>query len=188
MLIRCTAKLLKEIGITKSDIAEDESQVSLLGDWYANLFFLFRKKNIIFTNTRTLYTVIAFEVKRAQIKNIGEIFRRELEKALLDEDFDGAIIQRIINDYEEVQIGKTKDKSVLGVMVEHVKNVRWMIEERESEWNSHNLSEVIKQLNRTPLLTKEFTYSIEELGRVLGIKINPRLNFKPNFSIINQDF
>ncbi|MCM8771331.1 MAG: hypothetical protein NC936_05665 [Candidatus Omnitrophica bacterium] len=187
MILHCTAKLLKEMNIAKPDAADIPPQSSLLGDWYANLFFLSRKKNLIFTNARTLFTFIAFGVNRAQMRNITELFRRELGKALLDEDFDGETIQRIINDCKEVHIAKATDRSVLGVMVDHVKNVRWMVEERDGGWNSSNLSEVIKQLNRTPLLSKEFTYSIEELGKVLGIKIDPKLNFKPKFSIISQD-
>ncbi len=171
MLIRCTAKLIKEMNIVKADIVDTESQSSVLGDWYANLFFLSRKKNLIFTNARTLFTFIAFKVNRAQIKNIGELFRSELGKSLLDEDFDGVTIQRIVDDSKEVRIGRTKDKSVLGVMVDHVKNVRWIFEVRDDSWNPHNLCEVIKQLNHTPLLTKEFTYSIEELKRALDIKL-----------------
>jgi len=165
MILRCTAKLLKEMRISKQDLVEEESRPSLLNDWYANIFFLSRKKNLIFTNTRTLYTFISFDVTRAQIKNIGEIFRQGLGNALLDEDFDGATIQRIINDCKEIHIGRTQDKSILGVMVDRVKSVRWMVQEREDGWNPSNLSEVVKQLNRTPLLTKRFTYSIEELGR-----------------------
>lgn len=188
MILHCTAKLLKEIDISKADMAEVNSPSSILGDWYANLFFLSRKKNLIFTNARTLFTVISFGVSRTQIKDIGELFRRELGKTLLDEDFDGATTQRIINDCKEVRLARAGDKSTLGVMVDHVKNIRWMVEERENGWNSHNLSRVIKQINRTPLLTKKFTYSIEELGRVLGVKVDPKLNFKPSFSIINQDF
>lgn len=168
MILRCTAKLLKEMGVSKEDIVDTQSQPFIFGDWYANLFFLSRKKNLIFTNARTLFTFISFEVNRSQISNIGELFRRKLGKVLLDEDFDGATIQRIINERKEVHIARTQDKSVLGIMVDHVKNVRWMIEEREGGWNPCNLSEIIKQLNRTPLLTKEFTYSIEELKRILG--------------------
>jgi len=180
MTLRCTAKLIREMGLTKTDIIDMPSQFFLLGDWYANLFFLSRKKNLIFTNARTLFTFIAFEVNRMQIKNIGELFRCELGRALLDEDFDGVTIQRIINDCKEVYITRTKDKSVLGIMVDHVKNIRRMVEERKNGWSLHNLSEVTKQLNRTPLLTKGFTYSIEELGRVLGIKVDLKLNFNPN--------
>ena len=168
MILRCTAKLLKEMNISKKDLIEEESQPSLLYDWYANIFFLSRKKNLIFTNTQTLYTFISFDVTRTQIKNIGEIFRQGLANALLDEDFDGATIRQIINDCKEVHIGRTHDKSILGIMVDHVKNVRWMVQEKGNGLNPSNLSEIVKQLNRTPLLTKRFTYSIKELWEILG--------------------
>jgi len=39
-----------------------------------------------------------------------------------------------------------------------------------------DISKLTKRLNRTPLLTQKFTYSIEEFGRVLGVKVNPKFS------------
>ncbi|OPX29470.1 MAG: hypothetical protein B1H08_03765 [Candidatus Omnitrophica bacterium 4484_171] len=108
MTLRCIAKLTKGMWLTKTDIIGMPSQFFLLGDWYANLFFLSREKNLILANARMLFTFIAFEVNRMQIKNIGELFRCELGRALLDEDFDGVTIQQIINDCKDVYIVRTK--------------------------------------------------------------------------------
>lgn len=44
MQIRCTQKLLKELGVENSELTESENQDSSLGDWYANIFTLDRKK------------------------------------------------------------------------------------------------------------------------------------------------
>ncbi len=170
MLIRCTAKLLKEVDLTNSSLVDSVQDESTLGEWYANLFFAQRKKCIIFTNTRTLFTFVSFNVNRAEIRNLGELFRRGLGKALLDEDFDGALIQRLVNECSRLQFAKTTDRSILGVMVDHVKNTKWMLM-RDGGLARADYSQIIKQLNRTPLLTKEFTYSIEELGRVLGTRL-----------------
>lgn len=179
MLIRCTAKLLKEIGLTNSSLVDSAQDESTLGEWYANLFFVQRKKCIIFTNARTLFSFISFDINRAQIKNLGEVFRRGLGKALLDEDFDGALIQRLVNECRDIRFAKAHDRSVLGVMVDHIKNTKWMVM-RDGGLERCNFSEIIKQLNRTPLLTKEFTYSIEELGRVLGTRPLTSAHTSPN--------
>lgn len=169
MVLRCTKKLLKEIGVTNLDLVEDES---ILGEWYANLFFIQHKKCIIFTNARTLFTFISFDVKRKEIRNnLDKLFCIGLGKALLEEDFDGALIQRLINECSKLQFAKTEDRSILGIMVDHVKNTKWMVM-RYGGLKKANYSRIIKQLNRTPFLTEEFTYSIEELRKVLGIRVS----------------
>ncbi|PIQ88697.1 MAG: hypothetical protein COV72_07150 [Candidatus Omnitrophica bacterium CG11_big_fil_rev_8_21_14_0_20_42_13] len=180
MLIRCTVKLLKELNLAASELTDSVPSELKLGEWFANLFFIERKKCLIFTNTRTLFTFISFAVNRTQIKNIGELFRAGLGKALLDEDFDGAVIQRLVDECHDMQFSKTNNKSVLGAMNDHVKTAKWMVW-RDGGLGKCNFPHLIKKLNRTPFSTRRFAYAIEELGKVLGIEIDPRLNFKPKF-------
>lgn len=176
MVICCTAKLLKEIGISNADLVKDVSEKSTLGEWYANLFYFERRKHVIFINARTLFTFISFDVKKSQIKNLGELFRIGLGKALLEENFEGSLIQRLINECQDIQFAKTQNRVVIGVMIDHVKHTKYMLPDESGIWN---FSTIVKQLNRTPLLTQKFSYSIEELGRVLGVKVDPTLKLKP---------
>lgn len=180
MLIRCTLKLLKEINLAKSELTDNVSQESTLGEWYANMFFIERKKCLIFTNVRTLFTFMSFGVDKAQIKNIGGLFRAGLGRVLLDEDFNGAIIQRLVDECRDMQFGKTNNKSVLGAMNDHVKSAKWMVCQ-DGGLAKCDFSRLMKKLNRTPFSTRRFAYAIEELGKVLGIKVDPALNFKPKF-------
>ena len=62
-----------------------------------------------------------------------------------------------------MKFGKTQNRSVIGVMVDHVKNAGSMII-RDGGIERCDATGIIKQLNLTPLLTQKFTYSIEELG------------------------
>ncbi|HEX9917239.1 MAG TPA: hypothetical protein VGB16_05835 [candidate division Zixibacteria bacterium] len=185
MIIRCTARFLKEMGLTKADLTSNTSEESELGEWYTNLFFVERKKCVIFTNARTLFTFIWFDVDRSEIRNLGKLFRIGFGKALLDEDFDGALIQHLVNECRDIRFAKTQDRSVLGVMVDHVKNTKWMVI-RDGGLEKSDFSEIIKQLNRTPLLTKDFTYSIEELGKVLGVAVDTKLNFNPSNTFLSS--
>jgi len=172
MLLRCTKKLLKELGLANSHLVDDIADESTLGEWYANLFFVQHQKCIIFTNARTLFTFISFHVSRAEIRsNLDKLFRRELGRILLEEDFDGALIQRLVNECSRLQFARTKDRSILGIMVDHVKNIKWTVM-RYGGLVEASYSRIIKQLNRPPFLTQEFTYSIEELRRVLGIRFS----------------
>lgn len=170
MLIRCTSKLIKEIDLAKNDLVDNASQESTLGEWYTNLFFFQRKKCLIFTNARTLFTFISFGVNRAQIKNLGELFREGFGKALLDEGFDGALIQRMADECRDIQFGKTNDKSVIGAMNDHVRSAKWKVC-CDGGLEKCDYTRLIKKLNRTPFSTRKFAYAIEELGKTLGVEV-----------------
>jgi len=126
------------------------------------------------------FTFISFDVKRPEIKNLGGLFRTGLGNALLDENFEGALIERLINESQDIQFARTQNRVAIGVMIDHIKHTRYMLMDESGIWN---FSAIVKQLNRTPLLTQKFSFAIEELGRVLGVNIDPKLNFEPNFSI-----
>ncbi len=178
MLIRCTARILKEIGIAKVDLVEEQSCDSLLGDWYANLFYAVHRECVIFINSRTLFSFLSFGVRREDIRNLGNLFRIELGRAMLDEDFEGALIQRLISDYQGVRFAKTQDKRVLGVMVDQVKNIKFMLEDK----GVGNLSQIIKLTNRTPVLAFSFVYPISEFKRLLGVKDYDNIEIPVPFS------
>ena len=79
---RCTEKLRKELGITLHDgMAPD---VLPLGDWYCTLFFVDRRKCLLFTSSTTLFSVLVPGVRRADLANLGGLFRSEARRALSD--------------------------------------------------------------------------------------------------------
>lgn len=170
MMIRCTAKLLKEMGLGKSELTDQaQEENALLGDWYANLFYVERRKCLIFSNSRTLYSFMLFDLDRASIKNLSSIFRAGLEKALSDDSIAVSTIEQLSGELKDISCGKTHDKSVLGTMNDHVRSVKWIISDNGG-LDSSDASEIIKHLNRIPLMPRKYAYSIEELKRVLGIK------------------
>ena len=66
-LIHCTAKLLKELGNPPLQ-SPDEPNPQGLGNWYANLLRIDRKKCILFTNEKTLYSFLIPRVKKGEPK------------------------------------------------------------------------------------------------------------------------
>lgn len=111
-----------------------------------------------------------FGANRAQIKNLGELFREGLGKALLDEGFDGALIRRLIDECRDIQFGKANNKSVLGAMNDHVRSAKWKVL-CDGGLEKCDYTRLIKKLNRTPFSTRKFAYAIEELGSVLGVEV-----------------
>lgn len=116
MIIRCTAKLLKEMGLAKADLSNNISVKSSLDGWYAHLFFLARRKCVMFTHAKTYYAFVAYDAKRENIRQLGELFRVNLGRRLYDDGFSPDAIKKALADAKTVTYGRTTDRHVVGVM------------------------------------------------------------------------
>lgn len=45
-----------------------------VGNWYANLLRIERRKCVMFTNEKTLYSFLAFVVLKENLRNIEQVF------------------------------------------------------------------------------------------------------------------
>lgn len=116
IIIRCTTKVLKELGIPKVQIKDYSDQTRLLQEWYANLFYLDRRKCLLFTHAGTLFSFVVAGVSRKDIKVLPELFRKELSKALFYEEFSSGQIEEFMKRAQEITIAKTTSRSVLASM------------------------------------------------------------------------
>jgi len=116
MLIRCTAKLLKEMGMTKADLVEKASSESALDEWYAHLFFLARRKCVLFAHARTYYGFVAYGLKREDIRKLDEIFKKNLGYRLYEDSFSPEAIKKAMAITDTITYGRTIDRRVLCVM------------------------------------------------------------------------
>ena len=104
------------MGIPAKNTVVPVSNETILDDWHANMFYIGRKKSVIFCNNRTLYSVVACGVNRENIRELSKLLRRELGKALLDDGLDGALIQKLVNEVRDVSFAPTDDRTVVGIM------------------------------------------------------------------------
>lgn len=116
MIIRCTAKLLKEMGLGKANLANNASEELTLGEWYAHIFFLARRKCILFTHAKTYYAFVAYDVKREDIRQLDKLFRANLGRRLYEDGFSAEAIKKALAITDRVIYGHTADRHVLGVM------------------------------------------------------------------------
>lgn len=70
-LIRCTQKLLRELGQEPTNIVPMKS---FLGSWHANLFLVERHKSVLATNDSTLYTIFIPYLKKTEFEAFHLIF------------------------------------------------------------------------------------------------------------------
>jgi hypothetical protein len=166
-LIRCTAKLIKEMGLKKPDLFEESPQFSFLGQWHANLIYINRRKCVLFVNDKILLNFIVPDVPRAEIRKLDEMFITILRCVLVSEGFSTKATEIILSEYSEIKFGKSNNRSVLG----SVNDLAFHYEHSILECGGPHSSEVpaiIARLNRMPMRASVgYIYPIEELGKLI---------------------
>jgi hypothetical protein len=161
-LIRCTQKLLKEMGLKKSDLAESEPVFSFLGSWHANLLHIDRRKCVLFVNDKTLFNFIAPDVTRAQIKELRKLFYGYLSCVLSSEGVSDADKEKIMEEYREINYSGTSSKSVLGSMNDLAFHYKYHILSEGGNYGA-NIPRIIHKLNHMPMGAIGYKYAIDAL-------------------------
>jgi len=112
-IIGCTKKLLTEL---KEKPSEGKQIPSELNSWHANMFRIDRRKCVLFTHDKTLYSLFVPGLFKTHFQNIKEVFRQRLFKSLLSENLPQKHIELFLEDINEIEITKTNNRSVLGSM------------------------------------------------------------------------
>jgi len=161
-LIRCTKKLQKEMGLKHSDLCAEEPRFSYLGPWHANLIHIDRRKCVLFVNDKTLFNFIVSDLSRAQIRELGKLFKSYLICALADAGISEEDRTRILSEYEEVGFANTNSKIVLGSMNDLAFHYKYSIQEAGGV-HSPAVPEIIRRLNRMPMGALKYVFPIEAL-------------------------
>ena len=167
-LIRCTKKLQKEMGLKASELADTKPDFSYLGQWHANLIYIDGKKCVLFANDRTLMNFITPDVSRAQIQELGDLFRSWLSPVLHHERLDKPIIERILAEYSEIRVAKTESKSVLGSLNDLAYHYDFLIRE-SGGIHSPEVPDIIYELNRMPMSPLKLVFPDKELRSLYDI-------------------
>jgi hypothetical protein len=162
-IIRCTTKLLNELG-AKPTSAPD--QLPGLCDWHANLLRLERKKYVLFTNDQTLYSLLVHWIKTPRSEDFLVRFRLGLFQSLTSEGFADVQVEYVLSEHTQVMITKTNSRSVLGSMNDLAFQIKSLI--RMSKLADVDLSEINRQLNRIPMSAIKYNVSIDEMKRRLA--------------------
>jgi len=162
-LIRCTQKLIKELRIEPS---EKEAQSGDIGGWHANLLRIDRKKCVLFTNDRTLYSFFVPGLKKPEFERFQEVFRLNLFKCLVNDGFSQDQIERVLSEYQTIGIAKTNNRSVLGSMNDFAFQIKYRVATFGGLENT-DLIILNRELNHTPIGAIQYMYSIELLRSML---------------------
>jgi hypothetical protein len=167
LILKCTQKVAKELGVTLAQMPA-ENNFSYLGDWFVNTLKFGHTKTLLFVNAPTLYSMLV-EYKKKDLSDIGQLFRINLRLNLQKEGFEVGKIEGLLAEYEEVKLAKTDNRSVLGSM----NDLAWLYQvqiEYKGGIKEIELRSIIQDINRTPQLKREGKYSIELMKKELGQK------------------
>ena len=123
LLIQVTRKLQKELGI--KEFKEIQAAINPFFCWHANLVKLGRKKTVILTNDACYYAVVLYGLKKSDFKNIGELIKAGIRQTLIAEGISDDIIEKYLNEYDEIQFNKTKNRSLVARMNQNCKDAEF---------------------------------------------------------------
>jgi len=171
-IIHCTKKLLKELG--DPSLQNPDTLVTGLGNWYCNLLRIDRKKCLLFTNEKTLYSFLIPRVKKENLRNIVDEFLFNLNMNLQAEGFALEIINKVMAEYKDIGFAKTGSKNVLGAMTQLAFESEYLILHRYKGIEKVRILEVNKSINRSLMRGSRHLYPIEMLKEFLTGKEVPR--------------
>ena len=176
-LIHCTQKLLKELGNPPLQSPADKPNKKGLGNWYANLLRIDRKKCILFTNEKTLYSFLIPKVNKEKLKNIIDEFLFNLNMNLQAEGFPLEVITKVMQEYTDIGFAKTASRHVLGSMNELNFHYEYLIIQRYEGIENIRILGVNKEVNRSLMRGSRHLHPIEMLQELLtGVEVpRPRI-------------
>ena len=167
-ILRCTRKLLKELRVKDNDLVQESETPSLLGDWYAHLLLIERRKCVLFTNAETLFTFAAIGLRRPDFDRIGEVFQSRFKESLQEEGIPADQADRVLGEYELLPLGKTESRSILGSMNDLAHHLKWYMAS-ERDLMPDVLPSIQRRLNDMPMGAMEYSSGSRELRKRLGL-------------------
>jgi hypothetical protein len=121
-----------------------------LGNWYANLLRIDRRKCVLFTHEQTLYSLFVPSLKKPEFQRLDDIFVRVLFKQLQAEMFTQGQIENILDEYDgKIKYAKTENRSLLGSMNDLAFHIKSEVQFYQTLANVDVFS-LIRKLNHIP--------------------------------------
>ena len=111
VVIRCTVKALKLLGVRLASLVEIEPDDD---DWYVNLLWFDRRKCLLLTHAGTTFSVFVPDVRKADLDPFGRFLADVVVVALDAEGLPRDVLGSL--DTGGVTVARTASRRVLGVM------------------------------------------------------------------------
>ena len=164
--LRCTQKLLKLLGREALAASRTDTSSESSDDWYANLIWIQRRKCLLFTNVGTLFPLLVFDVKKAQVSDLASLFREQYMNYLPAIGVSAQIIATEIGSLESLQIGRSRNRRVLGSMNDYAWMAQLYVEQHGGVYAADPVI-VSSRVGESPMSAIEYSSGCQELLRKL---------------------
>jgi len=169
---------MNELEASPSGSMAPEHSSGFLGSWHANLIRIERRKCLLLTNDRTLYSFLIPGAKKKDLGNIREIFVLHLKMNLEKEGFGPEDVNKALEEYSEITIAPTTSRSVLGSMNDLADQVDFLVS-RAGGLEEGDILTVNMMLNRIPMGAIKYRYAIDKVYELFGRTDKIRLPINP---------
>jgi hypothetical protein len=118
-------------------------------EWYCHLFFIHRKKCLLFTHSPTLFSFFIADVRADDLRNFASLFRAQATNAFRGEGLTSTQIASLLDTGPD-QMGKTANKSVIGSMNDLIRMWKYNVEDA-GRLERINVEELNKEMNKVPM-------------------------------------
>ncbi len=164
--LRCTKKLLKQIGLDGAVQAREDKSIETADDWYAYLKWLEGRKCVLFTNVGTLYPFIVLDARKAQLEKLPELFLAEYERNL---EYLGATQDQIaceLSVMRDLAIGRSQNQNILGALNDYAFQAEVFVDAHGGIRKADALL-VSERLGQAPMSVIGYSCGIRELRKKL---------------------
>jgi hypothetical protein len=140
--LRATQKVLKRLPPVSAD---DDLPDTALGDWYVNRLVVDRQPLLLLVSSRSLLAII--EPAR-NLRELPERLPNLVAQRLKRLGVEGALIEREAMAMHPVRVGPTRDRSVLGTLVDFARTIPVFLP--VNDWQLDDLRLVESRLAETP--------------------------------------
>lgn len=163
MILRCTAKLLKELRVQPQEI----DAFSPVASWHCNLLTIERRKCVLFTHDLTLFSLFVPGLKRPDFEQISHIFGETLFRSLRLLDLEQDQIERMLDWSRVITLTKTNNRSVLGSMNEMAFILKYAIQMADG-LPAANVDELTTYINTVPFKAIDYQFPKERMQQLLS--------------------
>ena len=164
MILQATKKAQDFIGIKTADIPDASDAFWC---WHVNLFFINRKKCLLVTHTKSLYSVFLYGVVKKELPSLAQRIGASLKEQMRRDDFTIAQISYLLENLGEVAYAKTTDRSTLGTMNDMMHAIKIHVTYDDTT-DEQFLS---AKINQTPYSRHEFAYLKDEFRHQIESQI-----------------
>ncbi len=168
-VLRCTNRLLTDID--DSPLADSAHSASPLGDWYGHLFTITRRKCVMFINEPTLFVCPAFDVVKANYRDIAPFFRKVLTWALRETLFSESDVAWIMGLHSELTVGRTVNRSTVASLNNRIANAKTTFQ-WQGGFGCCNITALAVLLNQTPMKPIGYSSGYEQMRGLVDRCLN----------------